>query len=639
MGQLGPHANPLNQSDCTIHERTMTTAQEDRLTERFAAVFDEYMVDQYAKNSPGQQGLFGDGLGGNRPLRSPKTQQKMRWVTVHPPGHEKGTPVLIDGEGKIKGGMGGKFDGQKISSIGKGNPKADAGKSKEPAKPKASKTKDPVESKESTSWDSIPKEGKDAFEKLALKPLRDEVEKLDRIAKNPNLGPRYAWEAAKAKPGDKHPGTEGMNRWTEGAKREGVKNPEKLVSDHPELKKLEERLNEHRGWGDEPTGQKAKKDTSGIQEATGPKNEDAKEGDQLGMFGEATRKPTKKADFTKGKNEAKQANLIDGLNAKRGQMSLVDEAGAPDDMVYKPESKASEFPRQGEIDRLKAKMESTRKVWDSDIQTPGAFETGRSNRSKSLSRQHARNVDRHSKAFSEYQEAKSKHDRLEAIKRGWEAGELYDNGQRRKDSPSRKKLAEGQKTIAELYKSRLKPGDSVALAGNPNNTVKIKRVNKNTVTTDLGSKWDYADILMLDDEGKPITGKRLVAELKGEKFSADEHSAMIDRYRVGGSPSKTAKDSKAPKTVIGKHGDVGHFVTIDDHPVFIKTGGEISRGPKHLRGKNANGMRNVKRKPPRQPKQQPKDYQPFKPRNKVEKAMVDKIGDHPRGHRGIPSVR
>ena len=38
-----------------------------------------------------------------------------RWITVHPNGKEsKGQPALIDGEGTVKGGMGGKFNGKNI---------------------------------------------------------------------------------------------------------------------------------------------------------------------------------------------------------------------------------------------------------------------------------------------------------------------------------------------------------------------------------------------------------------------------------------------------------------------------------------------------------------------------------------------
>ena len=41
-----------------------------------------------------------------------------RWITVHPNGPEgKGRPALIDESGTIKGGMGGKFKGQKISEV------------------------------------------------------------------------------------------------------------------------------------------------------------------------------------------------------------------------------------------------------------------------------------------------------------------------------------------------------------------------------------------------------------------------------------------------------------------------------------------------------------------------------------------
>ena len=44
-----------------------------------------------------------------------------RWITVHPNGAQgKGRPALIDGEtGRVKAGMGGKFNGQKISEVRK----------------------------------------------------------------------------------------------------------------------------------------------------------------------------------------------------------------------------------------------------------------------------------------------------------------------------------------------------------------------------------------------------------------------------------------------------------------------------------------------------------------------------------------
>ena len=49
-----------------------------------------------------------------------KYAQDDRWITVHPNGkEEKGRPVLIDDEGYIKGGLGGKFNEQKYYQIGK----------------------------------------------------------------------------------------------------------------------------------------------------------------------------------------------------------------------------------------------------------------------------------------------------------------------------------------------------------------------------------------------------------------------------------------------------------------------------------------------------------------------------------------
>ena len=44
-----------------------------------------------------------------------------KWITVHPNGSEgKGRPALIDGEtGRVKAGMGGKFNGEKISEVRK----------------------------------------------------------------------------------------------------------------------------------------------------------------------------------------------------------------------------------------------------------------------------------------------------------------------------------------------------------------------------------------------------------------------------------------------------------------------------------------------------------------------------------------
>lgn len=43
------------------------------------------------------------------------------WITVHPNAGGKGSPVLLDDEGYIKGGMGGKFTGQRIDLMPRAN--------------------------------------------------------------------------------------------------------------------------------------------------------------------------------------------------------------------------------------------------------------------------------------------------------------------------------------------------------------------------------------------------------------------------------------------------------------------------------------------------------------------------------------
>lgn len=82
------------------------------LTDRFAAAFDEVLIDQYAKNSPGQLGLFGDGLGGARPLRSPKVQKGLftKWDEQKHPR---------DTDGKFTDKQGGGAPGKSVSPSGK----------------------------------------------------------------------------------------------------------------------------------------------------------------------------------------------------------------------------------------------------------------------------------------------------------------------------------------------------------------------------------------------------------------------------------------------------------------------------------------------------------------------------------------
>ncbi len=529
--------------------------------ERFAAAWAESEVEQFAarkaKNSPGQMGLFGDGMGGDKPLRTAARQQKLDWITVHPNGG-KGQAVLIDKkDGTIHGGMGGKFDGQKIDDVGKGDGKTARGEGKADenpvdAKPKKVaaklKSKPTPESPSPGSTSTGPAlgkvigkgefqhgrlllDGKDVgrinfgivdhggkkigriddvaidnpargnrmmstiypqVEKILkdqgateiqlnttedavgdkvwkplgfshaggkatktwTKPLGDSKPTVETMAKFLNQGKSHAdfvnhikdqWYSDKITEkewNDLHDQMPKINDWADASKMSGKdvfasapakkgvivgkvtgmkvqggrialevtdhegnkhtadpsfvddlrakighdanrgrvtsdylndphvrnmlasiadevsdgNNVSQVISKHfgeiPITKRMPiiKAIAEHREAKQKAKDTERSKPSPGraaaMQNAMGRddkgkgihtpalKNEDAKAGDQLGMFGEATRAPKKQAEFigTKGK----QINLIDGLNAKPGQMSLIDEAGAPDDMVFKP---------------------------------------------------------------------------------------------------------------------------------------------------------------------------------------------------------------------------------------------------------------------------------------------------------------
>lgn len=91
----------------------------------------------------------GEDIGGFEELLSPEdsnddlsqeeipSMDENKWITVHPNGpNNEGRPALIDGEsGKVKGGMGGKFTGKKISEAHTENPEIKNQKT-EPNSPK-----------------------------------------------------------------------------------------------------------------------------------------------------------------------------------------------------------------------------------------------------------------------------------------------------------------------------------------------------------------------------------------------------------------------------------------------------------------------------------------------------------------------
>ena len=93
-----------------------------------------------------EDGGFGeeDLLGGLTGVEEIPGMDENKWITVHPNGPDnKGRPALIDGEsGEVKGGMGGKFTGEKVTHThGESSPKSGKKQSTEKESPKETSTK------------------------------------------------------------------------------------------------------------------------------------------------------------------------------------------------------------------------------------------------------------------------------------------------------------------------------------------------------------------------------------------------------------------------------------------------------------------------------------------------------------------
>lgn len=361
--------------------------------ERFQMAIDEAISEQYAakhpKNSPGQLGMFGDGLGGNKPLRSPKTQQKMRWITIHPNGPgTKGTHVMIDKDGTIQAGAGGKLNGMKLGNI----------HSEEAAPPKAKHEWQEPEThsvqvanreykvrKEGSQWFFARDPHRDGWTvasgqfvkaieaqvgkqeaKAEPKPEGDDDEPdrdlIDKYKKQglddhhsetlANYGRKdYDYqkevkeyqdagmtreEAEQAAQLDIR-GNDQDSDLTKAEKVAAKRSADKGTEKYWQLRKqgMGHKEAERKAYLDKEDEKPA--DKPGIEEAK-LSNDNAKAGDQLGLIeGEGQRKAAPKFK-TDDKGKAKQMAMIDGLDAGAGQMDFFGGDGTPDDMVYNPDA-------------------------------------------------------------------------------------------------------------------------------------------------------------------------------------------------------------------------------------------------------------------------------------------------------------
>lgn len=210
------------------------------------------------------------------------------------------------------------------------------------------------------------------------------------------------------------------------------------------------------------------------------------------------------------------------------------------------------FPRQRELDDLIGKMDKYRQIWDRPTETPGAFVTGRSGRSKSLDRALDRENNRRADAFREWKKIKEEKERLEIIKDGYLKGESHANGQPRADSPSRQRQAAAVATLGDYYRSVIKPGDKVSLGGDPNRLLTVKRVNPKSISTTSGSTWQYDEITPLGADGKPLSRQQIRDGINAMRLDAEASSSVSDAGLVPPPPAPgTAEHYTAWKASAG----------------------------------------------------------------------------------------
>jgi hypothetical protein len=114
-------------------------------------------------------------------------------------------------------------------------------------------------------------------------------------------------------------------------------------------------------------------------------------------------------------------------------------------------------------------------------------------------------------------------------------------------------------------------------------------------------------------------------ELEPQMFSADQINRFLEQYRAG---SGTAKKEKKPKTVTGTYGDRGRFITVGEgdeaRPVFLPGSVKKIKETGEYRTDNSQEKAKAARK-----KAKATGGKKFVPVTKLEKAIVEKIGDHP----------
>lgn len=522
--------------------RERMSVYRDALVEKYMATLDQYAAKKGPKNSPGQLGLLNDG----KPLRSSKTQQKFRWITVHPNGPDtKGVPVMIDDEGTVQGGMGGKFTGQKIGDLGKDKGKPDLEKHRKNLLKMAA---DYDRKQIGTTITDVTPEGFGPAEGESQpdKHLTTEQQRLRR-----SILEAESLLRGKTK-GDKRKAIELSLRSSQIAfeelENENLKASNRnLAKDGFEPQRLEE-------WktGDRPkkAGQKtpSSSKTAANEENAEARGQLAAAGaiklERIGHITKAEQAKQQAKNHWAGTLSDRDRRRFDGpddyADAVAKQWENRQNSGnsqASDDKTKpEPKSEESSNPFRDQAEAIKRRAESLSPGGSArDKAMASAFPVGTGNPGNAASRRNNKSawkridksIDDAKRALKLFDAAKQMEARAEQFDKGLidKHGNPTDKGieASRKVAQQRVERAELKKTadehLADYMRETLKPGEQVFLAGS-SNSVTVKRVNAKSISTDMGSKWRYDELRPANAEGKAMSTKEMADLVKSRMESS-----------------------------------------------------------------------------------------------------------------------
>ncbi len=237
--------------------------------------------------------------------------------------------------------------------------------------------------------------------------------------------------------------------------------------------------------------------------------------------------PAKPVDFGKS-DSTKQGALFDtgkGTGDLKGQELLFNSDAGDLNNPKTMENRVNPFREK--MDSLNRKADSLtpgNSAFDKAMASSFPVGVGRSGNASSrrTSKQAAKRIDQSVNNALKSIEVRKQANSLIGQAEAFDRGEIDQHGNRtelgkQRDAEQLAKSQERKQTVqnfwdnhADFMKATLKPGDSLALAANPSNTITVKRVNKTGVTSEGGSKWVYADLIPLKD-GKPMESREVIS--------------------------------------------------------------------------------------------------------------------------------